>query len=378
MIPFNKPSITELEQKYVAEALTGKLCGDGDYTREATALFEKATGVAGMLLTTSCTHALELAALLCDISPGDEVILPSYTFSSTANAFLLRGAKLVFCDMRPDTLNMDETLISDLITEKTKAIAPVHYAGVSCEMDAINGLAEKHGLYVVEDAAQAVGSTYKNKPCGALSDFGCYSFHETKNYSMGEGGGIIVRDSELRKRAEIIREKGTNRSSFWRGEVDKYTWRQPGSSFLPSDVLAAMLCAQLIRFDEIMQSRMDVWNAYHKAFEPLEQQGWRRPTVSDDCVHNAHMYYLIAPTAKDRTRFLAELKERGVYAVSHYEPLHASPMGLEMGYNPEDLPLTVDYAARVVRLPMYAGMGEEQIEQVISIALYQSTDYFVR
>ena len=367
MISFNIPSISKLEHQYITEALGGKLSGDGPYTKEASKLFEKATGIAGMILTTSGTHSLELAALLCDISPGDEVILPSFTFSSTANAFLLRGARLIFCDIRPDTLNMDERLLPSLITTRTKAIVPVHYAGVSCEMDAINALAEKHSLYVVEDAAHAIGSTYNGRQCGNLSDIGCYSFHETKNYSMGEGGGIVIRDGAMRRRAEMIREKGTDRSSFWRGEVDKYTWRQPGSSFLPSDVLAAMLCAQLTRFEEIMQSRLSIWDAYHSAFEVIEERGWRRPVVPKCCVHNAHMYYLLAPGAAERTIFISELKERGVYAVSHYEPLHASPMGLAMGYRPEDLPLTVDYAARLVRLPMWAGMGEDDVAAVISV-----------
>ena len=368
MIIFNVPSITELEREFIGNSLSGKLCGDGSYTEEAVVLFKKATGVKNMILTTSCTHALELAALLCDIKPGDEVILPSYTFSSTANAFSLRGAKLVFCDIRPDTLNIDEGLIEGLITSKTRVIAPVHYAGVSCEMDIINDIAQEHGSFVVEDAAQAVGSFYKDRPCGALSDFGCYSFHETKNYNMGEGGGIVIRDSALVERAEIIREKGTDRSKFWRGEVDKYTWRETGSSYLPSDVLAAMLCAQLMRFDEIMQSRMHVWNTYHVAFADLEEErGWRRPIVPHDCKHNAHMYYLLAPCADKRTQALKTLKERGVYAVSHYEPLHAAPMGLAMGYKPGDFPLTMDYASRIIRLPMYAGLSDDNIAYIIDV-----------
>ena len=366
MINFNVPSITELEHQFVAKSLAGKLCGDGQYTKEASRLFEKATGIKDMILTTSCTHALEIAALLCDFKEGDEVILPSYTFSSTANAFLLHGAKLVFCDLRTDTLNIDENLITNLITDKTKAIAPVHYAGVSCEMDVINNIADKHGLFVIEDAAQAVGSTYHGRQCGDLSDFGCYSFHETKNYSMGEGGGLIIRDPDNRVKAEIIREKGTDRSRFWRGEVDKYTWRAAGSSYLPSDVLAAMLCAQLMRFDEIMQSRLNVWNTYHNAFESLEEKGWRRPIVPDGCTHNAHMYYLIAPSPGERTRVLKELvNEKGVYAVSHYEPLHASPMGISLGYSPDDLPLTLDYAARIFRLPMWAGLSEDNLQHII-------------
>jgi len=365
MIKFSIPSITDLEHQYISKALSGRLCGDGAFTKEASELFQKATGVAGMILTTSCTHALELAAILCDIGEGDEVILPSYTFSSTANAFLLRGAQLVFCDIRVDTLNMDEKLLHGLITPKTKAIVPVHYAGVSCEMDAINDIAKKHSLYVVEDAAQAVGSTYKNMPCGMLSDIGCYSFHESKNYVMGEGGGIVIQDEKMRVRAEMIREKGTDRSRFFRGEVDKYTWREFGSSYLPSDMLTAMLCAQLTRFDEIMQSRMNTWKTYHNAFEPFETKGWRRPIIPDGCTHNAHMYYLIAPDAAERARFIADLKGQGVQSVSHYEPLHSSPMGTALSYKPDDLPFTIDYASRIVRLPMWAGMSKEIISQVI-------------
>ena len=367
LIPFNRVSLTELERTYMLNALSGKLCGDGPYTEKASALFAQKFGVKRMTLTTSCTHALELAALLCGIIPGDEVILPSFTFSSTANAFLLRGARLVFCDIRADTLNMDEKLLSNLVTKKTKAIVPVHYAGVSCEMDSINAFASRHGLFVVEDAAQAVGSAYKDHPCGNLSDFGCYSFHETKNYSMGEGGGIVIRDNELYKRAEMIREKGTDRSNFLRGEVDKYTWRQLGSSYLPSDVLAAILCAQLTRFREITQSRLKVWNVYHECFATLEEKGWRRPTIPSECTHNAHMYYLLAPSIKDRTKFINGLRERGVQAVSHYEPLHVAPMGKEMGYKEEDLPLTLDLAARLVRLPMWAGMDETSLLQVVNI-----------
>lgn len=372
MTPFNFPSITQLEQRLVSQALSGKLCGDGAFTKEACVLFEKKTGISGMILTTSCTHALELAALLCGIEPGDEVILPSYTFSSTANAFLLRGARIVFCDIRSDTLNMDENLLSGLITAKTKAIIPVHYAGVPCEMDIITSIADKHGLFVVEDAAQAVGSSYKGRPCGTISDFGCYSFHETKNYSMGEGGGIVIRNEQLRKQAEIMREKGTDRGSFLRGEVDKYTWRLTGSSYLPSDVLAAVLCAQLQRFDDIMQSRMQVWNAYHGAFEPLEQYGWQRPSIPEYATHNAHMYYLLVPSNAERVRFIAALKERGIQAVSHYEPLHAAPMGRQLGYWPEDLPITQDLASRLIRLPMWVGMTDEVINQVISVVVEEA------
>lgn len=367
MIPFNQPSITALEQEYVAKALAGKLCGDGAFTDMASSLFAEKVSAPGLMLTTSCTHALELAALLCDIQPGDEVILPSYTFTSTANAFLLRGARLVFCDIRHDTLNLDDQLLPQLINSKTKAIVPVHYAGVSCEMDEINYLAQESGLFVIEDAAQAVGSSYKNCPCGILSDIGCYSFHETKNYCMGEGGGICIRDQEMRKRAAIIREKGTNRSSFLRGEVDKYTWQQTGSSYLPSDILAAMLCAQLTRFDEIMQNRLRIWDAYHQAFETLEARGWRRPVIPANIKHNGHMYYLIAPSSVERSRFIFEMNQQGVQAVSHYEPLHASPMGLSLGYRPSDLPTTLEYAARLVRLPLWAGMS-----QVVSTRIIQT------
>ena len=365
MILFNRPDITSLEHEYVIRALSGKLCGDGYFTKEAETLFEQAVGVPGMLLVTSCTHALEIAALLYGVGPGDEVILPSYTFTSTANAFLLRGAKLVFCDIHPETMNMDERLLLGLITSKTKIIVPVHYAGIPCKMDVINRLAGKYSLHVIEDAAQAVGSTYKNNPCGALADIGCYSFHESKNYVMGEGGGIYIRNQEMRSRAEIIREKGTDRSRFFRGEVNKYSWQQLGSSYLPSDILAALLCAQLVRFNEITQSRMNIWNTYHAAFEPLEENGWRRPLVPDFCIHNAHMYYLIAPSVACRSHLIAELKKREIQAVSHYEPLHAASMGLTLGYKPEDLPLTLEYAARLIRLPLWVGMSQEDVFRVI-------------
>jgi dTDP-4-amino-4,6-dideoxygalactose transaminase len=368
-IPFNRPSIGRSEYEYIKKSLDGKLCGDGSFTKEATILFEKATKAAGMLLTTSCTHALELAALLCGISSGDEVILPSYTFSSTANAFLLRGAKLVFCDIKTKTMNMDENLLPSLITNKTKAIVPVHYAGVACEMDAINEIAKKYGLFVVEDAAQAVGSYYKDKPCGALSDIGCYSFHETKNYCMGEGGGIIISDRKMRERAEMIREKGTDRISFLRGEVDKYTWREIGSSYLPSDILAGLLCAQLTRFDEIMKKRLRIWNAYHAAFEPLEKKEWQRPFIPEKCKHNAHMYYLLSPSPGERTGLIEWLKKRGITAVSHYEPLHASPMGISLGYGIKDLPLTLDYASRLIRLPIWPEMDDESLQRVIENVL---------
>ncbi len=373
MLVFNQPSITDLEKQFVAQALAGKLCGDGPFTQKASALFAKKTAVSPMILTTSCTHALEMAALLCDVQPGDEVILPSFTFSSTANAFALRKAKLVFCDIRKDTLNMDETLLPAMVTEKTKVIIPVHYAGVACEMDAINELARKHRLWVVEDAAQAVGSTYKGLPCGALGDMGCYSFHETKNYSMGEGGGIYIREEALRQKAEMVREKGTDRSLFLRGDVDKYTWRLPGSSYLPSDVLAALLCAQLERFEEIMEKRLHIWHTYHNALASLDAAGWRRPVVPDNVTHNAHMYYWLAPTPKERDRFMVAMKEKGVSVVSHYEPLHAAPMGIAMGYRPEQLPTTMEMAARLVRLPMWADLADEALERIIAAAMDVAT-----
>ncbi len=368
MIPFNKPSITETEKKYINESLnTLKLCGDGNFTRKASDIFKNKLNIPNTLLVTSGTHALELAALLADIQPGDEFIAPSYTFVSTINAFILRGAKPVFCDIEKETMNMDASKIEALITPKTKAICPVHYAGVICDMDKINAIAKKYNLFVIEDAAQAVGSLYKeNRPAGTIGDIGCFSFHETKNYTMGEGGGIVVNDSKLFKRAEILREKGTDRSQFIRGEVDKYTWQDIGSSYLPSDVLSAMLCGQLDRFDEIMNARMHVWNSYNNAFKALEDDGKLiRPHIPEYTTHNAHMYYIILPTCEIRNEMITKLRQKGVQSVFHYIPLHTSPVGQQYGYKPGDLPLTEEYAARLLRLPLWAGLTDDEISHVI-------------
>lgn len=367
MIPFNLPSITDIEKKYIAEALaTNKLCGDGSFTKKVGALFKDKLGVSPLLLTTSCTHALDMTAILADLKPGDEVIVPSYTFVSTVNAAVLRGAHPVFCDVESSTMNMDVSKVEALITEKTKAIYPVHYAGVSCDMDALLALGKKYNIAIIEDAAQAVGSTYKGKPCGTIGDMGCYSFHETKNYAMGEGGALIVKDPETFKRAEILREKGTDRSQFIRGEIDKYTWQSIGSSFLPSDVLAAMLYGQMERFEEIMDKRMSVWNRYHEAFADLEKAGKViRPFIPDYTTHNAHMYYLILPTRKIRDTMITTLREEGVQSVFHYIPLHTSPMGQGFGYREGSLPVTEEYAGRLIRLPMWADLTDENVNYVI-------------
>lgn len=367
MIYFSRPSITELENEYVSKALKNlKLSGDGIYTKKVRDFFLNRFGMEHFLPTTSCTHALEMAAMLFDLKPGDEVIMPSYTFVSTANAVMLRGALPVFADVTPDTMNMDSENLNKLITKKTKAIFPVHYAGVPCDMDKINTLAKENGLFTVEDAAQAVGSFYKGKPAGMLADAGCFSFHDTKNYTSGEGGALILKDDTLAERAEIIREKGTDRSRFLRGQVDKYTWRDIGSSFLPSELLAALLAAQLERFDEIMDKRMTIWQTYHKAFLPLEMAGKLiRPYIPPYCSHNGHMYYIILPSNTLRDEFIAFCAKKDITAVFHYIPLHLSPMGREMGYKPGSLPVTEEYASRLVRLPLYADLSETENQTVI-------------
>lgn len=367
MIPFCKPSITNLEKEYMASAAEGKLCGDGPFTAKATGMLRDIQGISNALLTSSGTHALELAALLCDIEPGDEVILPSFTFSSTANAFFLRGAKLIFCEIDPRTMNMDPAAAEQLVSSRTKVIAPIDYAGVSCDIDAFRAIADKCGARIVQDSAQSVGSTYRGRGCGADADFACYSFHETKNYVMGEGGAITVKASDDLKRAEIIREKGTDRSRFWRGEVDKYSWQGVGSSYLPSEILAALLYGQLNRFDEIMQKRMHVWNTYNECFAGLEAQGlFKRPFIPDYAGHNAHCFFVIANSPKERNDLMDHLKANGVGAVFHYIPLHSAPAGLEMGYRAEDLPLTEEYSARLLRLPLYADMDENDIRTVVN------------
>ena len=367
MIPFNKASVSTLEEQFLIDALrNSKLSGDGKYTMRVYAQMEELFGIKTMLLTTSGTTALEMAAILIDLASGDEVIVPSFTFSSTVNAFLLRGAKPVFCDIRSDTFNMDETLIEGLISPKTKAIYCVDYAGIPCEMDEINRIANKYGLFVIEDAAQAVGSTYKERYAGTLSEFGCYSFHETKNYVMGEGGGIVLNEAKYLERAEIIREKGTNRRQVLNGWTDKYTWHDIGSSYLPSDLLAAVLSAQLERYDEILNKRMRIWNAYHEMLKPLEDVGkLRRAIVPENVRHNGHMYNIVLPSEMIRNKLVDELKANGIMAYICYVPLHSAPMGLKLGNRPEDCPVTEDYGARVLRLPLFADMTEQDTDTVI-------------
>ena len=369
MIPFTKTSITDLEKKYMLDALeNSKICGDGNYTKKCNEWFKENCNIENFLLTTSGTHSLELASLLANLKPGDEVLVTSYTFVSTADAILLRGAKPVFVDIDKRTFNMDENLIEEKITEKTKAIFPVHYAGVACNMDKIMEIAKKHNLIVVEDAAQGVLAYYKGKPLGTIGDYGCYSFHETKNYVMGEGGAIIVKDKEKFEEAEIIREKGTNRSQFIRGDVDKYTWHKVGSSYLPSDILAAILYAQLSRADEIMEKRMKIWNTYNKELEYLEKEGKLiRPYIPEYSKHNAHMYYIVLPTEKIRNNLMEFLKQNGANATFHYIPLHTSPMGIKLGYKQGSLPVTEEYAGRLLRLPLYADMTEQENQTVCKL-----------
>lgn len=368
MIKFNKPSITELEINKVVDCLNGNsiLSGDGKYTTEVYEHFKKRFHIDNMLLTTSGTTALEMASILIALEPGDEVITPSFTFSSTVNAFLLRGANPVFCDIREDTFNIDENLIEDLITSKTKAIYAVDYAGFPCEMDKINEIANRHGLFVIEDAAQAVGSTYKGRYAGTLTEFGCFSFHETKNYVMGEGGAIVVNEDKYMERAEIIREKGTNRRNVLRGLVDKYTWHDIGSSFLPSDLLAAILSAQMERYDEILEKRMNVWNTYYNGLECLEKEGLlRRPVLPEGIEHNAHMFCIVLPDEDTRTKLINSLKEKGISSYICYVPLHSSPYGQKLGYTPEMLPVTEDLGKRILRLPLYVDMTIEGAEFVV-------------
>ena len=368
MIKFNKPSITELEINKVVDCLNGNsiLSGDGKYTTEVYEHFKKRFHIDNMLLTTSGTTALEMASILIDLEPGDEVITPSFTFSSTVNAFLLRGANPVFCDIREDTFNIDENLIEDLITSKTKAIYAVDYAGFPCEMDKINEIANRHGLFVIEDAAQAVGSTYKGRYAGTLTEFGCFSFHETKNYVMGEGGAIVVNEDKYMERAEIIREKGTNRRNVLRGLVDKYTWHDIGSSFLPSDLLAAILSAQMERYDEILEKRMNVWNTYYNGLECLVKEGLlRRPVLPEGIEHNAHMFCIVLPDEDTRTKLINSLKEKGISSYICYVPLHSSPYGQKLGYTPEMLPVTEDLGKRILRLPLYVDMTIEGAEFVV-------------
>lgn len=367
MIPFNIPPYVGKEQIYIAEAIAShKLCGDGQFTKKCHAWFEERTGARKVLLTTSGTHALEMASILCNLKPGDEVILPSFTFSSTANALVLAGATLVFVDVRPDTMNIDETKIEAAITDKTKAIMVVHYAGVSCEMDTIMEIAGRYGLKVIEDAAQAVMSTYKGKALGTIGDFGCYSFHETKNYSMGEGGALLIRDEEYVDPAEILREKGTDRSRFLRGQVDKYTWVNYGSSYLPSELNAAYLLAQLDCADQINDSRIACWNRYYEGLAPLEAAGKIEiPHIPAGCEHNAHMFWVKAKDLEERTALIAFLKEKGVGSMFHYIPLHSAEAGLKFGrFHGEDV-YTTKESERLTRLPMYYGLTVADVETVV-------------
>lgn len=367
MIRFNVPPYVGKETEYMKAAIDShKICGDGEFTKRCNAWIEEHTGTAKALLTTSGTQALEMAALLSDIKPGDEVILPSYTFVSTANAFVLRGAKLVFVDIRPDTMNIDEKLIEDAITDKTRAIVPVHYAGVGCEMDTIMDIAKRHNLVVVEDAAQGVNAFYKGRALGSIGDYGCFSFHETKNYSMGEGGAILINRPEQIEDAEIIREKGTDRSRFFRGQVDKYTWVNIGSSFLPSDINAAYLMAQLEMADEINENRLQSWARYNEGLQDLAQEGViELPYIPEECAHNAHMFYIKTKDMEERKALISYLKERDIAAVFHYVPLHSAPAGLRFGrFHGEDR-YTTKESERLLRLPMYYNLSESDQQKVI-------------
>lgn len=369
MIPFNKPFMTGRELWHIAQAhANGHLSGDGQFTKRSHAWLEQRTGAQRALLTHSCTAALEMAALLLDLQPGDEVIMPSYTFVSTANAFVLRGAVPVFVDVREDTLNLDERLVEAAITSRTRAICVVHYAGVACEMDTLMEIAARHGLAVVEDAAQAIMSTYKGRPLGTIGELGALSFHETKNIISGEGGALLCRDARFGERAEILREKGTNRSRFFRGQVDKYTWVDVGSSFLPGEITAAFLCAQIEEADQITARRLAIWERYHQWAAPHERAGrLRRPVVPADCEHNAHMYYMLLPDLEARTRFIAEMKARGVQTVFHYIPLHSAPAGLQTARSHGELRNTDTLSERLVRMPLWIGV-EEHLDAIFAAA----------
>ncbi len=370
MIPFNKPPLTGNEEQYVLEAMqSSKISGDGPFTQKCNAWFEEKLKCKKVLLTTSCTHALEMAAILIDVLPGDEVIMPSYTFVSTANAFVLRGAKIVFVDIRPDTMNIDETLIEAAITSSTKAIVPVHYAGVGCDMDVIMDVANRHNLYVIEDAAQGMMSSYKGKALGTIGHFGTFSFHETKNYtSGGEGGLLIINDEQFIDRAEIIREKGTNRSLFFRGMVDKYSWVDIGSSYLPSELNAAYLWGQLEKADEINQDRLNSWNFYYDSLKDLRDKGLiELATMPDECIHNAHMFYIKVKNIKERSALLEYLKQNNILGVFHYIPLHSASAGLKFGeFRGEDI-YTTQESEKVIRLPIFYGLTESSITQVSKV-----------
>ncbi len=366
MIRFNVPPYTGREVEYMQKAIENQhICGDGEFTKKCSAYLEKLTGTQKCLLTTSCTHALEMAALLCDIKEGDEVILPSYTFVSTADAFVLRGATPVFVDIRPDTMNIDETLIEAAITERTKVIAVVHYAGVACEMDTIMDIARRHHLLVVEDAAQAIMCSYKGKPLGTIGDFGCFSFHETKNFSMGEGGALLIRDEKYIEAAEILREKGTDRSKYFRGQVDKYRWMNYGSSYLPSEMNAAYLYAQLEVADKINQTRLERWKQYYELLSPLQEAGKiELPVIPEGCVQSGHMFYIKTKDQEERARLIAFMKENDILTVFHYVPLHSAPAGLKFGrFHGEDI-YTTKESERLLRLPMFYQLTSKQVELI--------------
>lgn len=369
MIPFNIPPFVGTETKYIEDAIAKhKICGDGEYTQKCNVWLEKKTGSPKVLLTTSCTHATEMAALLCDIKPGDEVIMPSYTFVSTADAFVLRGAKVVFVDIRPDTMNIDENKIEAAITENTKAIVPVHYAGVACEMDTIMDIARRHNLLVIEDAAQGIMSYYKGKALGTIGDYGAFSFHETKNYSMGEGGALLIKNQDMIEPAEIIREKGTNRAKYFRGQIDKYTWVEAGSSYLPSELNAAYLYGQLESANKIFDDRMNSWNKYYDAFKELADAGKvDLPIVPDGCAHNAHMFYLKCKDLEERTALINYAKENDILMVFHYIPLHSAPAGKKYGrFSGEDI-FTTKESERLVRLPLYYGLTDVDHAKVVKV-----------
>lgn len=366
MINFNVPPFTGKEFEYMRQAVEQeKICGDGPFTKKSNEKIEDMTGTAKCLLTTSCTHATELAALLVDIKPGDEVIMPSYTFVSTANAFVLRGATVVFVDVRPDTMNIDEKKIEDAVTERTRAIVPMHYAGVGCEMDTIMDIAKRHGLVVIEDAAQGIKADYKGKPLGSIGDYGCFSFHETKNLSMGEGGALLIRDEANIEKAEIFREKGTDRSRFFRGQVDKYRWQDYGSSYLPSDMNAAYLYAQLEMVEEITQARLGRWKQYWEMLSPLAEDGRiELPYIPEHCTHNAHMFYIKTKHMEERSHLIAYLKEKEIMSVFHYVPLHSAPAGKKYGrFHGEDI-YTTKESERLLRLPLFYSLKAEQAEYI--------------
>jgi dTDP-4-amino-4,6-dideoxygalactose transaminase len=373
VIPFNRPRLLGAEHEYIDEALaSGKLSGNGQFAQRCARHLEERLGARRALITPSCTAALEMAAILCDLHPGDEVIMPSFTFVSTANAFALRGAIPVFADVRPDTLNIDPDLIEADITERTRALVIVHYGGIACDMDRIMDIAKRHGLMVVEDAAHSLPGMWHDHQLGAIGHLSTFSFHETKNVHCGEGGALVVNDKDLVARAEIVQEKGTNRAQFFRGQVDKYTWQDIGSSYLLSEVAAAFLWAQLEHLDEVTAERRAIWTHYHDAFSQLELDGLaRRPVVPPECSHSGHLYYLLLPEPDQRDGFIDALRARGVHAVFHYVPLHSSPAGLKHGRSADRLPVTEDASARLVRMPIWSGLGSHQVDRVID-AVYEA------